>query len=81
MGVNTKDADPAEAGELLAGAIIDLMQRTGMPNGLGAVGYGPEDVDQMVAGTLPQHRVTKLSPSPAGPTDLKALFLDAMRYW
>jgi hydroxyacid-oxoacid transhydrogenase len=81
MGVNARDADPAEAGESLAGAIVDLMRRTGMPNGLSAVGYGPDDVDQMVAGTLPQHRVTKLSPRPAGSTDLKALFLDAMRYW
>jgi hydroxyacid-oxoacid transhydrogenase len=61
--------------------MIVLMQRTGMPNGLGAVGYGSGDVDELVAGTLPQHRVTKLSPRPAGPTDLQALFLNAMRYW
>jgi len=81
MGVDVSDADPEEAGELLAGAIIDLMRQTGMPNGLSAVGYGPDDVDKMVAGTLPQHRVTKLSPRPADAADLKRLFLDAMRYW
>jgi hydroxyacid-oxoacid transhydrogenase len=81
MGVDVSDADPEDAGELLASAIIDLMRQTGMPNGLSAVGYGPDDVDKMVAGTLPQHRVTKLSPRPADAADLKRLFLDAMAYW
>ena len=81
MGVETRGAAPAEAGELLAGAIVDLMQRTGMPNGLSAVGYGPQDVDRLVAGTLPQHRVTKLSPRPASAEDVKKLFLDSMTCW
>jgi hydroxyacid-oxoacid transhydrogenase len=57
------------------------MQRTGMPNGLSAVGYKPSDVDDLVAGTLPQHRVTKLSPRPAGPEELRQLFLDSMVLW
>ena len=81
MGADVRGATLADAGELLAGAMIDLMRRTGMPNGLRAVGFGPQDVDQLVAGTLPQHRVTKLSPRPADPADLRQLFLDAMTYW
>ncbi len=81
MGADVSDVDPQDAGELLATTMIDLMRRTGIPNGLSAVGYGPEDVDAMVAGTLPQHRVTKLSPRPAGAEDLREIFLDAMRYW
>ena len=32
-------------------------------------------------GTLPQHRVTKLSPRPASAEDLKQLFLDSMTLW
>jgi hydroxyacid-oxoacid transhydrogenase len=52
-----------------------------MPNGLKAVGFGLEDVDQLVAGTLPQHRVTKLSPRPADAEALKQLFLDSMTLW
>ena len=35
----------------------------------------------LVEGTLPQHRVTKLSPKPAGPEELSRLFADAMVYW
>lgn len=81
MGVDTSGADPEDAGELLASAIVDLMRRTGIPNGLSAVGYGPDDVDQLVAGTLPQHRVTKLSPRPASAEDLKQLFLDSLTCW
>jgi len=81
MGVDTRDVDPADAGHVLADAIIDLMKRVGMPNGLGAVGYGPEDVDRLVEGTLPQHRVTKLSPRPADAADLQQLFLDSMKLW
>ena len=81
MGVDTSGASPEDAGELLAGAIVDLMRRTGIPNGLSAVGYGPDDVDQMVASTLPQHRLTKLSPRPIGAEDLKQLFLDSLTCW
>jgi len=81
LGADVAGADLADAGAILADAIIGLMRQLDMPNGLGAVGYGPGDVDALVAGTLPQHRVTKLSPRPAGPDDLRALFLGAMRYW
>jgi hydroxyacid-oxoacid transhydrogenase len=81
MGRDVSSARPEEAGEILAGAIIDLMRTVGMPNGLAAIGFGPQDVDKLVEGTLPQHRVTKLSPRPAGPEDLRQLFLDSMKLW
>ena len=57
------------------------MKRLGIPNGLTAVGYTPDDVDALVEGTLPQHRVTKLSPVPAGRDELRKLFLDSMTIW
>jgi hydroxyacid-oxoacid transhydrogenase len=81
MGADTRNAKPEEAGDVLADAIIDLMRKVDMPNGLAAVGYGPDDVDALVEGTLPQHRVTKLSPRPAEAEDLKQLFLDSMTLW
>ena len=81
MGVDISQAVPEAAGELLAGAVIDLMQKTGMPNGLSAIGFGPQDIEDLVAGTLPQQRVTKLSPRPAGPEDLAKLFLDSLKLW
>jgi hydroxyacid-oxoacid transhydrogenase len=81
MGCDVSRAKPEEAGEILAGAILDIMRKVGMPNGLAAVGFGPQDLDKMVEGTLPQHRVTKLSPRPAGPDDLRQLFLASMKLW
>jgi hydroxyacid-oxoacid transhydrogenase len=81
LGADIADVRPEDAGELLAAALIDLMRQTGMPNGLKAVGYGPDDVDALVAGTIVQHRVTKLAPRPASEADLKQMFLDSMTLW
>jgi hydroxyacid-oxoacid transhydrogenase len=81
IGADTAGAAPENAGEVLAGQIETIMRRVGMPNGLSGVGLGPDDIDALVAGTLPQHRVTKLSPRPASESDLRQLFLAAMRYW
>ena len=80
MGVDVSDAADEDAGEILANAIIDIMKKTGMPNGLSAVGYTEADVEKLAEGTLPQHRVTKLSPRPADKNDLMNLFRDAMSY-
>ena len=66
---------------MLANRLIEIMRMTGMPNGLAEVGYTEADLDRLVEGTLPQHRVTKLSPRPASADDLQRIFRNAMRYW
>jgi hydroxyacid-oxoacid transhydrogenase len=81
MGVDASRTNPEDAGAVLASAITDLMRRAGIPNGLRAVGYGPDDVSKLVAGTMPQHRVTKLCPRPFDEADLEQLFLDSMTCW
>ena len=81
MGADTRGATPDDAGEILAGAIVEIMRQTGMPNGLKAIGFSEADVDKLVEGTLPQHRVTKLSPKPASAADLRQLFLNSMTCW
>lgn len=81
LGVDTRGAAPEDAGELVSGALVDMMRQTGMPNGLRDLGYSEADVDDLVKGTLPQHRVTKLSPRPASAEDLRQLFIDSMRCW
>jgi hydroxyacid-oxoacid transhydrogenase len=57
------------------------MQRLKTPNGLRGLGYGSQDVPALVEGTLPQHRVTKLSPRPAGPEELARLFENSLIAW
>ena len=81
LGVDVASARPDDAGEILADCVMSYMQKLGMPNGLSAVGYTSDDIPALVEGTLPQHRVTKLSPRPAGREELQALFEDAMVYW
>ncbi len=81
LGADVSNVTEADAGRVLADTIIDFMRRLDVPNGLQALGYTTEDIPALVEGTLPQHRVTKLSPREAGAEDLSALFEDAMRYW
>ncbi len=81
MGADVADAPPEDAGEILAQEIVNLLQDLKMPNGLSAVGYTESDIDSLVAGVMPQHRVTKLSPRPAREDDLRRLFAESMRLW
>jgi hydroxyacid-oxoacid transhydrogenase len=81
LGVDVRDAAPDDAGEILAARVVQLMQLLKMPNGLDAVGYTEADIPALVQGTLPQHRVTKLSPIPAGEEELTSLFLNSLKIW
>ena len=66
LGANIDGAADKDAGDVLANRIVHFMQETMMPNGLKEVGYTTDDIPVLVEGTLPQHRVTKLSPIEAG---------------
>ena len=81
MGADVSDAGPEDAGDVLADAIVGLLRRIGVPNGLGAIGYTAEDVPALAAGAMPQQRVIQLSPRPVEEADLRQLFLDSMRLW
>ena len=81
LGADVAGVDAADAGEVLAGRVVELMRQLGMPNGLAAVGYTTDDIPALVAGTLPQHRVTKLSPAPAGEQELSELFHASLTVW
>ncbi len=81
LGADVSRASASDAGRILADRIVDFMRRLGMPNGLSALGYSRADIPALVQGTLPQHRVTKLSPRPATESDLASMFEDALRAW
>ncbi|MDE2926583.1 MAG: iron-containing alcohol dehydrogenase [Acidobacteriota bacterium] len=81
LGARTSGAREEDGGEILADAIIRMMRRLKMPSGLAEIGYDSEDIPGLVQGTLPQHRVTKLSPRPAGEEELARMYEDAMAYW
>ncbi len=77
LGADISNARAEDAGTILADRLVWYMQRLRTPNGLSAIGYTSADIPALVEGTLPQHRVTKLSPRPAGPEELSRLFEDA----
>jgi hydroxyacid-oxoacid transhydrogenase len=81
LGAPVSGVKNADAGKVLADRITWFMRELKVPNGLKAVGYSSSDIPTLVEGTLPQHRVTKLSPRPAAPDDLARLFEDAMTAW
>ena len=57
------------------------MQATGIPNGLGAIGFGASDVAALADGAFPQKRVIGNAPRAVTRDDLAQLFAGAMRYW
>jgi hydroxyacid-oxoacid transhydrogenase len=81
LGANVSGVSREDAGKVLADRITWFMQQLNTPNGLKAIGYSSSDIPALVEGTLPQHRVTKLSPRPASSEDLARLFEDAMTAW
>jgi hydroxyacid-oxoacid transhydrogenase len=81
LGADTSRARAEDAGKILADRLTWYMRRLHTPNGLRAIGYTSSDIPALVEGTLPQHRVTKLSPRPAGPEELSRLFEEAMEAW
>ena len=81
LGADVSRVRADDAGKVLADRITWFMQRLKVPNGLRAIGYSSSDIPALVEGTVPQHRVTHLSPRPASPEALSALFEEAMVAW
>ena len=54
------------------------MSDIGMPTKLSDLGYAEKDIDKLVEGTIPQHRVTKLSPIEITPKDIKNLLFKSL---
>ena len=81
IGADISGATLDDAGKILSDRVIEIMRRLNLPNGLSGIGYSREDIPKLVEGTLPQHRVIKLSPRPVEAEDLTRIFEDAMIYW
>jgi hydroxyacid-oxoacid transhydrogenase len=81
LGADTRHTHLEDAGRILSDQIIAMMRDLNVPNGLRELGYQSSDIPALVDGTLPQHRVTKLSPRPARPDDLARMFEESMVVW
>ena len=70
--------DPAEQ---LPAAVTALMRDIGIPSGIGAVGYGEGDVDDLVEGALKQQRLLSTAPRTPSGADLAAIFRASVENW
>ena len=68
-------------GGFLPAVLADLMRDIGIPNGIGAVGYGEGDVDALVEGTLKQQRLLATAPREATADDLAGILRRSIELW
>ena len=74
-------AHDADGPEALPRVLLALMRDVGMPNGLGAVGFGEADVPALVEGTLKQQRILAASPKPVTPEDAAGILTRSITLW
>ena len=72
---------PADLRDFLPQVLTDLMRDIGIPNGIGAVGYGESDVEDLVAGTLQQQRLLATAPREATAEDLAGIVHQSLELW
>ena len=73
LGADVRGAEPGEA---VSARIAELMQATGMPNGLAGVGYDRSDVAALTEGTIVQQRLLDNAPVPVDRELLAELFAE-----
>jgi alcohol dehydrogenase class IV len=67
--------------DALPGAIVDLSRDVGIPNGIGAFGFGTDDVPALVDGALKQQRLLSISPRQTGAAELTGIFEGSLANW
>jgi hydroxyacid-oxoacid transhydrogenase len=72
---------PDDAAEHLPAVLSALMRDIGIPDGLGEVGYGEDDVPDLVEGALKQQRLLATAPKDVTGDDLDGIFRRAIRLW
>jgi alcohol dehydrogenase class IV len=81
LGADTRGATDADAGEVVAKQLIAMMKATGIPNGIGGVGYGKDDARALAKGAWAQQRLLTNSPREVTEEGLEDLYLGALKYW
>jgi hydroxyacid-oxoacid transhydrogenase len=81
LGADVRGATEKDAGEILAKQLIRMMRATGIPNGIGGVGYGERDVGALSEGAYAQQRLMTNAPREITKDHLGQLFRGALAYW
>ncbi|KAM5157346.1 hydroxyacid-oxoacid transhydrogenase, mitochondrial [Mantella aurantiaca] len=81
LGADIQTAKLEDAGLILANTLRQFLFDLNVDDGLTALGYSTADIPALVKGTLPQERVTKLSPRLHSEEDLSRLFEASMKIY
>ena len=86
FGVDITNIKREDAGAALADAVTQFLDDLGdQPRGIRELGFGPEHIEDLVEGTIPQARVLMLAPGLSKELQLekdqlRGLFEDAMNH-
>jgi alcohol dehydrogenase class IV len=80
LQADLRGADVDDSGEALAKRIIELMRKTGVPNGLNGVGFGLQDVPALAASSARQVRAIANSPRETNLVDIENIYAAALSY-
>lgn len=72
---------PSDAAEFLPTVLADLMRDVGIPNGVGAVGFGEGDIPDLVDGAMKQQRLLATCPRVVTEGDLAGIFRRSVSLW
>ncbi|WP_052664514.1 hydroxyacid-oxoacid transhydrogenase [Nitriliruptor alkaliphilus] len=72
---------PDDPAEHLPAALVALMRDIDLPNGIGGVGYGEGDVDDLVVGTMQQQRLLATAPKPVTEEDAAGILTRSLELW
>jgi hydroxyacid-oxoacid transhydrogenase len=81
IGYRGPDVHDHDLGKGLRDALIDLIQRYDLPNGLAALGYDRSDLPRLAEGALVQQRLLRLAPCDIGEQELCQLLEQSLQLW
>ncbi|XP_072296298.1 hydroxyacid-oxoacid transhydrogenase, mitochondrial [Eucyclogobius newberryi] len=81
LGADVGSVKRSDSGRVLADALRSLLWDLQVEDGLQALGFSSDDVPGLVQGTIPQERVTKLSPRSHTHDDLEELFHQSLKLY
>jgi hydroxyacid-oxoacid transhydrogenase len=73
--------EPSDPAEYLPSVLAALMRDIDIPNGIGAVGYGENDIPDLVEGTMKQQRLLATAPREVTEEDVAGIFRRSISLW
>ena len=70
--------EPADGPDALPDALQALMRDVGAPSGIAELGYGEDDIDDLVQGALQQQRLLAVAPREIGADDLARILRESL---